>query len=79
MSLSWVRAGLVFYNHSSANERSANERVPATIWGPSQCPSDYLCMPYEVNGKAVIHNAAALHSLIPHSEPIPITLNVFPT
>ena len=59
MSLSWVRAGTpVFYNCSSANER-----VPAPILGPSQRSSDYLRMQYEVNGKAVIHDAAALHRL----------------
>ena len=58
MSLSWVRAGTpVFYNRSSANE------LLATILGPSQHPSDYVCMQNEVNGKAVIHDAAALHRL----------------
>ena len=59
MSLSWVRAGTpVFYNCSSANER-----VPALILGPSQRSSDYLRIHYVVNGKAVIHDAAALHRL----------------
>ena len=59
MSLSWVGAGtLVFYNLSSANEW-----VLATIMGPSQRPGDYLLIQYEVNGKAVIHDATALHRL----------------
>ena len=48
----------VFYNRSSANEQ-----VPATILGPSQHPGDYLRTQYEVNGKAVIHDIAALHRL----------------
>ena len=49
----------VFYNRSSANEQ-----VPATILGPSQHPGEYLRTEYEeVNGKAVIHEAAALHRL----------------
>ena len=59
MSLSWVRAGThVFYNRSSANER-----VPATILSPLQCPGDYLCTQYEVHAKAVIHDTVALHRL----------------
>ena len=76
MSLSWVRAGTpVFYNCSSANER-----VPAPILGPLQRSSDYLRIQYEVNGKAVIHDAAALHRLEFHiRSPFPITLNVFQT
>ena len=59
MSLSWVRAGThVFYNRSSANER-----VPTTILSPLQHPGDYLRIQYEVSGKAVIHDAVALHRL----------------
>ena len=59
MSLCGVRAGTpVFYNRSSANKR-----VPATILGPWQRPGDHLRIQYEVNGKAVIHGAAALHRL----------------
>uniref|UniRef100_A0A7S4FT21 Uncharacterized protein n=1 Tax=Eutreptiella gymnastica TaxID=73025 RepID=A0A7S4FT21_9EUGL len=50
---------LLFYHCSSANEQ-----VPATILGPSQHPGEYLRTEYEeVNGKAVIHEAAALHRL----------------
>ena len=41
----------------------ASERVPATILGPLQRPGDYLQIQYEVNGKAAIHDAAALHHL----------------
>ena len=43
------------------NHRGANERVLAAILGPSQRPSENLHIQYEVNGKAVIHYAAALH------------------
>ena len=46
MSLSCPRTGtLVFYNHSSANER-----VPAAILGPSQRLGDCLCIRNEVKG-----------------------------
>ena len=48
---------------------SANEWVPATLLGPSQCPGDYLCIQYEVYGKVVIHDAAALHPLEFHIHP----------
>ena len=55
MSLSWFRAGTpIFYNRGSANER-----VPAIILGPSQRLGDYVHIQYEVNGKAVVHDAAA--------------------
>ena len=72
MSLSWVRAPTpVFCNHGSANEL-----VPTTILGPSQCPGDYLRIQYEVNGKVVIHDADAPHRLefhIPSPSPSPST------
>ena len=58
MSLSWVRANTLFYNRSNTDER-----VPASIVGPSQHLRDYVCIQYEVNGKAVIHAAVALHRL----------------
>ena len=44
--------------------------------------NNYLRIQYKVNGKVMIHDAAALHRLdfhirVPHSKPIPVTLNVF--
>ena len=45
------------------NRSSANEAVPATVLGPLQRPNKYPRTQYDVNGKVVIHDAAALHRL----------------
>ena len=56
MSLSWVTPGThVFYNRVSTGDR-----VPAIVMGSSLQPGDFLRIQYEVGGKEVVHEAAAL-------------------
>ena len=59
MSLSWVTPGTdVFYNRASTGDR-----VPAIVLGSSPQPGDFLRIQYEVGGKVVVHEAAALHRI----------------
>jgi hypothetical protein len=59
MSLSWVTPGTdVFYNRASTSDR-----VPAIVLGSSPQPGDFLRIQYEVGGKVVVHEAAALHHI----------------
>ena len=59
MSLSWVTPGTdVFYNRASMGDR-----VPAIVLGSSPQPGDFLRIQYEVGGKVVVHEAAALHRI----------------
>ena len=48
------------------------------LFSPLQQLDDYLCIQYEVNGKAVLM-MMSLHSTtrVPHSQPIPSALNLF--
>mmetsp|Transcript_79611 Transcript_79611/g.132944 ORF Transcript_79611/g.132944 Transcript_79611/m.132944 type:complete len:155 (+) Transcript_79611:335-799(+) len=59
MSLSWITPGAdVFYNRASTGDR-----VPAIVLGSSPQPGDFLRIQYEVGGKVVVHQAAALHRI----------------
>ena len=59
MSLSWVTPGTdVFYNRASMGDR-----VLAIVLGSSPQPGDFLRIQYEVGGKVVVHEAAALHRI----------------
>ena len=59
MSLSWVTLSTdVFYNRASTGDR-----VPAIVLGSSPQPGDFLRIQYEVGGKVVVHEAAALHRI----------------
>ena len=59
MSLSWVTPGTdVFYNRASTGDR-----VLAIVLGSSPQPGDFLRIQYEVRGKVVVHEAAALHRI----------------
>ena len=54
MSLSWVQGGThVFYHR-----RTANEWVPTIVLAPSHHSGDYLHIQCEVNGMALINDAA---------------------
>ena len=59
MYLSWVTPGTdVFYNRASTGDR-----VLAIVFGSSPQPGDFLRIQYEVGGKVVVHEAAALHRI----------------
>ena len=59
MSLSWVtRSTDVFYTRANTGDR-----VPAIVFGSSPQPRDFLRIQYEVGGKIVLHEAAALHRI----------------
>ena len=56
MSLARVAAGTpVFYHRVTTNER-----ISASVLGPSPLPGDYLRIKYEVDGEEVVYDAAPL-------------------